>query len=163
MNWLDIVIVAIVVFSALFGVVRGFAREALALLGWVLAVWVALEFSPGLSELMQSAINVDSLRFMVAFTLLFVITLVLAAVVNHLISNTVRKSALNGTDRGLGLIFGLLRGVVLVAVLTWLATFTTFPNQPAWKDAALAGYFEQLSGWMRGSIPPSLAKKLGYQ
>ncbi len=162
MNWLDISIVVIVVLSALFGLVRGFAREALALLGWVLSVWVALQFSPGLSELMKSVITVDSLRFILAFTLLFVVTLLFAAVINHLISSSVRKSSLSGTDRSLGVLFGILRGVVLVAVLTWTVGFTTLPQQATWKHAVLVGYFEQLAMWMRGSIPPALARKLGY-
>lgn len=161
MNWLDLMIVVIVFLSALFGLFRGFAREALALLGWMIAIWIALEFAPGLSELLQSAITIDSLRYMVAFTLLFVVTLVIAAVINHLVSSKVRKSSLNGTDRSLGGLFGVLRGVVLVAVLTWTVGFTTLPQQTTWKQAILVSYFEQLAVWMRGSIPPALARKLG--
>jgi membrane protein required for colicin V production len=163
MNAIDVAILIIIALSALIGVARGFVREALALGGWVVAVWVALEFSPGLSELMKEIISIDSLRFVTAFLVLFLSTLVLAAVLNHLISHTVKKSALKGTDRALGVLFGLVRGVVLVAVLAWVAGFTKLPQMPPWTDALLAGHFTTMSGWMRAMLPPDLGKRLGYE
>lgn len=163
MNWIDITILVVIVLSALLGVVRGFVREALSLAGWALATWVALEFSPGLSSLMAGAITLDSLRFVIAFLLLFIATLILAAVLNHLISQTVRKSSASGADRAAGALFGLLRGVVIVAVLIWLAGFTKLPHDVPWKQSVLAGYFEDVAGWMRGMVPADIGKKLGYE
>lgn len=163
MNWIDFTILGIVALSALIGLVRGFVREALSLAGWALATWVALEFSPGLSNLMSAAITLDSLRFVIAFLVLFIAALVLAAVLNHLISSTVRKSAMSGADRGAGAMFGLLRGVVIVAVLVWLAGFTKLPLDLPWKQSFLAGYFQDISGWMRGMVPADIGKKLGYE
>lgn len=163
MNWIDITILVVIALSALLGLVRGFVREALSLAGWAVATWVALEFSPGLSNLMASAITLDSLRFVIAFLLLFIATLVLAAVLNHLVSQTVRKSTLSGADRGAGALFGVLRGVVIVAVLIWLAGFTKLPHELPWKQSVLAGYFEDISGWMRNMVPANLVKKLGYE
>lgn len=163
MNWLDITILVIIALSALFGVTRGLVREALSLGGWMLATWVALEFSPRLSDLMTSAISIVSLRFILAFVILFIVTLIVAALVSHLISQTVRKSSLNGTDRALGGLFGVLRGVVLVAVLIWLAGFTKLPHQAGWKQSLLADHFEQVAGWMRTMIPANIGKKFGYE
>ena len=162
MSWLDIAILAVIALSALFGVTRGLVREALSLGGWVLATWVALEFSPRLSDAMVSAISIVSLRFFLAFVLLFIVTLVLAAIVSHLISQTVRKSSLSGTDRALGGLFGVMRGVVLVAVLIWLAGFTKLPQQVSWRQSMLVGYFEQTAGWMRTMVPENIGKKFGY-
>jgi len=163
MNWLDIAILVVIALSALFGVTRGLVREALSLGGWVLATWVALEFSPWLSDLMAAAITIVSLRFFVAFVLLFIVTLVLAAILNHLISQAVRKSSLSGTDRALGGLFGLLRGVVLIGVLVWLAGFTKLPHQMGWEHSKLASYFEQTVGWARSMVPANIGKKFGYE
>ena len=163
MNWLDIAILVVIGLSALFGVTRGLVREALSLGGWVLASWVALEFSPRLADAMASAITIVSLRFFLAFVILFIVTLVAAALLNHLISQTVRKSSLSGTDRALGGLFGVLRGVVIVAVLVWLAGFTKLPHQMGWEHSRLAGHFEQAAGWMRTLLPANIGKKFGYE
>ncbi len=162
MNWLDVSIVTIVLVSALVGVIRGFARESLALLGWVTSIWLALVVSPRLAEMTHKLITVDTLRYMLCFTFVFVVTLALAAVANHWLSGKVRKSSLNGTDRSLGVLFGVLRGVVLVVVLTWMAAFTTLPTSTSWKEASLVRHFESLSVWLSGYLPPTLANKLGY-
>lgn len=163
MNWLDIAILVVIALSALFGVTRGLVREALSLGGWVLATWVALEFSPRLSDAMASAISIVSLRFFLAFVMLFIVTLVLAALLNHLISQTVRKSSLSGIDRALGGLFGVLRGVIIVTVLIWLAGFTKLPHETGWKHSMLVGRFEQVTGWMRTIMPANLGKKFGYE
>ena len=162
MSWLDIAILAVIALSALFGVTRGLVREALSLGGWVLATWVALEFSPRLSDAMATGISIVSLRFILAFLILFIATLVIAALLSHLISQTVRKSSLSGTDRALGGLFGVLRGVVLVVVLIWLAGFTKLPQQASWQQSMLVGHFEKTAGWMRTMIPPNIGKKFGY-
>ncbi len=163
MNWLDIAIVAVIALSALFGVTRGLVREALSLGGWVLAAWIALEFSPRLSDAMTAAISIVSLRFILAFVILFIVTLVLAALLSQLIAQTVRKSSLSGTDRALGGLFGVLRGVVVVVVLIWLAGFTRLPHQMGWQQSMLASYFEQTVGWARTLVPANLGKKFGYE
>lgn len=163
MNWLDILILVVIALSALFGVTRGLVREALSLGGWVLSTWVALEFSPWLSTTLASVISIVSLRFFLAFVLLFIVTLVLAAILNNLISQAVRKSSLNGTDRALGGLFGMLRGVVLVGVLVWLAGFTKLPHQMGWQHSKLASYFEHTVGWARNMVPANVVKKFGYE
>lgn len=163
MNWLDVSILVVIALSALFGATRGLVREALSLGGWVLAIWVALEFSPRLSDAMLSVISIVSLRFFLSFVLLFIVTLVLAALLSNLISQKVRKSSLNGTDRALGGLFGVMRGVVVVAVLIWLAGFTKLPHQMGWERSKLASYFEQTVGWARTMVPANVGKKFGYE
>jgi membrane protein required for colicin V production len=100
---------------------------------------------------------------MAAFCVLFVVTLVLAAVLNRIASAAVRKSSMSGTDRALGALFGLLRGVVIVVVLVWLAGFTKFPHGTEWKQSILVSYFEGAAQWMRSAVPPEWAAKLKYE
>lgn len=163
MHWLDIAILFIVALSAIIAVVRGFVHEALALAGWVVSVWVALYFSPALADRIATWITIPSLRFMAAFCGLFVVTLILSAVLNRVVSAAVRKSALSGTDRALGALFGLLRGFVIVVVLVWLAGFTKFPHGASWRQSFLVGYFESLAEWMRDAVPPAWKAKLKYE
>ena len=156
MIWVDIVIPSIIAISALFSVMRGFVKEALSLLGWVTAFWIALTFSKDLADLFLVGISTPSLRMVVAFTILFVVTLVIAALVNHLAAQLVRKTGLTGTDRMIGMIFGVARGAVVVSVLVLLAGFTTMTQDAWWQESALIDVFHELALWLRYTVAPEL-------
>ena len=157
MNWVDCAILAVIVLSALISLFRGFMREALSLIGWVAAVWVALTFARFLAPSLSGLISVPSLRLAAAFMLLFVAALVLAAVVNYLVAKLVQKTGLAGSDRMLGIVFGAARGVVIVAVLVLLAELTTVPQDPWWRESMLLKHFEVLAAGIRDVLPTDLA------
>jgi membrane protein required for colicin V production len=157
MIWVDYAILAIIAVSALISVLRGFVREALSLVAWILAFWVALSFAPVASEYLAPYIQTPSVRTMAAFGLLFVVVLLLAALVNNLAVKLVKSTGLSGTDRMLGVIFGVARGVVIVAVLVLLAGLTPAPSDPWWKESLFIEHFQQMAIWMRGFLPPDIA------
>lgn len=158
MLWIDFVIIGIIALSAIISVVRGFVKEVLSLVAWVLAFWVALTFSPHLSVFLSAYIATPSVSLFTAFAVLFVVTLILAALVNHLIAALVEKTGLSGTDRMLGVIFGLLRGVAIVTLLILLAAATPMPNDLWWQNAMLIEHFEQLAIWAKQFLPVGLAQ-----
>lgn len=157
MIWVDVVIPAIIVISALFSLVRGFVREALSLAGWIAAFWVALTFSQALADAFFSGISAPSVRIVVAFTLLFVLTLIITAVINRFAAGLVKKTGLTGTDRMIGMLFGIARGVVLVAMVVLLAGLTPMAQDPWWQDSKLIGVFEELANWLRHTVAPEIA------
>jgi membrane protein required for colicin V production len=157
MVWVDFVIPVIITISAGISLVRGFVREALSLAGWIAAFWVALRFSNSLAELFLRSITIPSLRIIIAFTILFVLTLILSTLINHLASHLVDKTGLTGTDRLIGMIFGVARGGVLVAMLVLLAGLTTLPKDPWWRESVMIGYFEQLAIWLQTTVAPEIA------
>ena len=159
MVWVDFFIPVIILISALFSLMRGFVREALSLLGWVAAFWIALRFANTLAELFLSSITIPSIRIVVAFTILFVLTLILAALINHLASHVVERTGLTGTDRMIGVIFGIARGAVVVSILVLLAGLTTIPEDPWWEESVMIGHFEQLAIWLQSTVAPELAEK----
>ena len=152
MIWVDIVIVGIIVLSALFSLIRGFVREALSLAGWLASFWVALTFAGDLAELFLSEISTPSLRVAVAFTILFVLTLVIMALINKLAGQLVKKSGLTGTDRMIGMIFGVIRGALIVSVLVLLAGFTTMPQDSWWQESVLIDVFHEFAIWLRYTL-----------
>ena len=162
MIWVDIVIPGIIIISALISLMRGFVREALSLIGWLAAFWVALTFSAPLAQEFLMSIGIPSVRMVVAFILLFVVTLVLTAIVNRLAGQLVKRTGLSGTDRMIGMVFGIARGVVLVAVLVMMAGMTTLPQDPWWQESQLIGVFEQLAVWLQHNVAPEIADTLGY-
>ncbi len=144
MNWADWTIVAILVLSALISIMRGFVKEALSLATWVAAILIAMIFSERLALLLVDHIDTPSLRELVAFALLFIATLLVGAMVNYLISALVRVTGLSGTDRLLGMCFGLARGVVIVMALLILLPGMVPVNEDAWwhESRLIPGFLE---------------------
>ncbi len=162
MNWVDYGIVGLIGLSALISLMRGFVREALSLAGWILALWVALTFTRELAERLPPSLSVPSVRLAVAFLALFLAALLLTALVNFLAVQLVEKTGLSGTDRMLGVLFGVARGAVIVAILVLLAGFTALPRDPWWGGSLLLPEFQQLALWIRGFLPPDIAAQIRY-
>ncbi|ADE16162.1 Colicin V production protein [Nitrosococcus halophilus Nc 4] len=161
--WVDYLIIGIVFISGVISLARGFVRETLSLAAWVLAFWVALGFSPQVAEQLTELISVPpSLRLVIAFFLLLLLTLLLAGIVNYLIVKLVQTTGLTGTDRMLGVIFGITRGVAIVTVLVLLAGMTPIPQDPWWRDSQLLNYFQGLALWARSFMPPDIAGHIQF-
>lgn len=119
----DAVVAVIVVLSAVLAYSRGFVREAMAIVGWVGAAILAFVMAPSVQPLVKEipVLNkflADSceLSIIAAFAATFAAGLVLASLFTPLFSSVVQRSALGGLDQGLGFLFGVLRGAVLVGV-----------------------------------------------
>ena len=162
MIWVDYGILIIVALSALISVMRGFVREALSLAAWVAAFWVAFAFHQHLAALFINHIETPSIRLISAFALLFVVTLVICAIINSLIAQLVKKTGLSGTDRMLGVLFGIARGAVVVAILALLAGLTPLPADPWWKESIFIVHFQSMAIWLQQFLPPDIAKNFQY-
>lgn len=162
MAWLDIVIIAIVMLSAMISLVRGFVREAFSLAIWVLAFWVSWSFFRDLEVPLREWIGSPTARLGIAFGLLMIATLAVGGLVNYLIVQLVERTGMSGTDRLIGMVFGAARGVLLVAVLVLLAGLTSLPQEGWWMKSELVGYFEELAFWLRELLPPELAERFRY-
>ncbi|MCP1727096.1 membrane protein required for colicin V production [Natronospira proteinivora] len=160
MVWVDYVIVALVVLSSLISLMRGFVKEALSLATWILAFWVALTFTDMVDAWLAGHIETPSLRVLVAFSALFIVTLVLGAMANHFVSLAVKKTGLSGTDRMIGVLFGLARGVVVVAALVLLGMLTELNHDPWWGESTFIPLIEPISAWMAGFLPENLVQDL---
>jgi membrane protein required for colicin V production len=162
MNWADIAILTIIGISALISLFRGFVREALSLVAWVVAFWIALTFTDQAADLLIETVSIPSVRRVIAFIGLLVVTLIATGIINHLIGKLIDKTGLSGTDRMLGLVFGVIRGVAIVGVLVILAGLTRVPQDPWWKEAVLMQHFEELAVLVIGFLPPDLVKHFSY-
>jgi membrane protein required for colicin V production len=120
---IDGVVAAVIVLSSILAYSRGLVREVMAILGWVGAAVLAFIFAPAAQPLVKELPVVgkflsDSCELSIigAFAAVFAIGLILAALFTPLFSSVVQRSALGGIDQGLGFLFGVVRGVLLVAV-----------------------------------------------
>jgi membrane protein required for colicin V production len=162
MIWIDILIIAIIALSAIISLIRGFVQEALSLATWIAAFTLAwLLFRP-LSVKLSPWIDVPSIRLGVAFGLILIGVLILGAIINHFMKVLVTTTGLSGTDRMIGIFFGVARGAVMVAILVLLAGLTPFPNDPWWQESRLIPYFEEMALWLKGFLPSDIAANFHY-
>ena len=144
MNPLDIVILSVIGLSALISLVRGFAKEALSLVIWFGAFFIASQYYAKLAVYFTN-IQDEMVRNGAAIAALFISTLVVGALVNYVISQLVQKTGLSGTDRVLGVVFGGLRGVLIVSAgLFFMDAFTSFPDSQWWKGSQLVPEFSRV-------------------
>ena len=156
LNWADYAIIITILLSIVISLVRGFVREAMSLASWILALWVGITFSPALASLLEAFIKPPPLRMVVAFFILFAITLILGAIINFVICQFVKKTGLSGTDRMLGMVFGLGRGVILVALLLLVGGLSSLDNDSWWTTSVLIPKFSGMVTWIQGFLPDTL-------
>ena len=141
---------AIVVVSTLVSLRRGFVREALSLVAWVLAFVVSLKFSARLSIQMEGLITNEALRDVSAYVILFAATLMLGSLVNTLLAQIIRVTGLTSTDRALGTVFGLARGLVIVLVLVLVMQAVLQPDEQEFmRESRLLPHLAMVEEWAR--------------
>jgi membrane protein required for colicin V production len=160
MNWFDYAIIVALALSVLVGLWRGFIGEVMALVCWVLAFWVAWMFGPVLAEQFSASISVPSVRVMLGYAVCFIAVLIAGAIVSYLLRKLVSGSGLSGTDRLLGMVFGLVRGFALVVLVIVLMKFTPVIRDDWWQQSRMLPTFERSASWMTTLLPEAVAKYL---
>ncbi len=162
MNWVDFVFIGIIALSVLLSVWRGFFKEALALFTWIAALVVAFVFYEPTGDLLSGVVTSPTVRYVIGFAVLFLAVLVLGAVLTYLFGQLVTRTGLTGTDRALGVVFGLARGVVIVVLLVMLGGLTTLPQEQWWHESALMGRFQELAIWAKSFLPGAFGEHITY-
>ena len=147
LNWIDFALLGVIGLSTVISIIRGFVKEAISLVVWFSALFVASQFYPDVAVYFTS-ISDDFLRNGTAIAALFIVTLLVGSLVNYSIGQLVRVSGLSGTDRALGAVFGALRGVLIgCALLFFMDTFTPSSEASWWQDSLLIPEFSVIIEW----------------
>lgn len=137
---LDYVFLAILLVSALIGIVRGLIKEALSLLGWVAAVWLAVRYGAEGGRVVAGLIGDPDVRLWAGRLLVFIGALFAASLLTWLVAWLVRRTPVTGMDRALGLCFGLARGTLLVALVVYAVRAGGFETEPWYQKSKLLPY-----------------------
>lgn len=148
-NLFDWLILLVWVVSSIYGVVRGFAREALSILGWVSAFLLANTLADAVAGLGRNVIDEPTTRYLLGWMLTFAAVLLTFGVVAAFLSKQMRQPGFNIGNRLLGGIFGLLRGVIIVAAVSILLR-AALPdsNEDLLDSAVLMEPVEWVAEWI---------------
>jgi membrane protein required for colicin V production len=155
-NLTDYCILVVILISTLISLLRGFMREAISLVTWIVAFWCAFHFSNQLDSVLSPYISNATFRIISSCSIIFIIILIFGTMFNFLISLLVTKTGLSGTDRLLGMMFGLMRGVLLVAVILLFIATTAFSQETWFKNSQLIPQFKFIIVWLKSFLPDKL-------
>lgn len=158
----DLIVLSIVFISVVISLMRGFVKEALSLAGWLVALWVSMTFSSGMAEIFGNSIKDPTLRLLAAFVTLFILSLVVGAIINFFATQLVQRTGMSGVDRTIGVVFGLLRGVLLVTIIVMLLGLTTLPKESWWDESFFMFRFEAIATWLKDLLPNDIARYFKY-
>jgi membrane protein required for colicin V production len=162
MNWLDYTVLAVLVVSMVWSAIRGVVREIVSLGGWIIAFLAANLFAGPLSPHLPQAIPGDSLRTLIAFIAIFAVALILSALAGMLMSRLVTAIGLGALDKGLGALFGVARGAIVVLAAVLAAGLTSAPGQPWWKESMSGEPLKRAALALKPWLPDSFAQRLRY-
>jgi membrane protein required for colicin V production len=139
-NTADYLIIATVVISATVGLLRGLLREVIALMTWIVAAFVAWHFAGELEPHLGGLLAQDDVRPWAARVILFAAMLLLGTAIGAIVDHFVRLSLFRGVDRFFGLVFGLVRGVLIVGVAVIACETLRMDGESWWQESVLVPF-----------------------
>lgn len=162
MTGFDFVVLAILAVSGVLGLVRGLLKEVLSLVAYLLAFVAAIWWGPTVYAWLEPYIETTLLRMGVSYAAVFIIVLLGVGLVNMTLAALIRSTGLSPADHGLGGMFGLARGLLIVLALVAAGGYTPLPEEPWWKDAMFSHSAIEAIKHIKTWLPPSLATWLPY-
>ncbi len=160
MNYADIAILFVLGLSVIVGLLRGFVSEVWALACWIFAGWVAWYCGPFVETWLPQDFASPGLRLVMAYVGCFILVVIAGSLVGYLLRRLVSGSGLSGTDRLLGLVFGLARGIAIIVLLVLMLGFTPFHRDAWWQESRLMPTFESAATWVKAYLPAELSNYL---
>lgn len=161
MTVFDYSVVMVVAASLLLGMWRGVVGEIIALVAWILAFLAARAWGAELA-LWFSAIADPALRIVAGWVAVFVIVLIAMALLRLVVQSLLKALGMTVTDRLLGVMFGVARGLVIVLAFVAVGGMTSLPKEKWWSEAYFAAPLETAVLASRPWLPTDVAKRIRF-
>lgn len=159
----DLVLLAVIGLSMLFGLMRGFVGVVVSLVAWVLAGWASFHFGARIALMLAGGHGTPSTgQLFAGYGLSFLCVLLVVGVVGWLVRKLVKAVGLSGMDRMLGLALGAVRGGFVACLLVLLMGFTAMPREPGWRDSQVVPVLLPGAQLLRGLLPPWAARRVDF-
>jgi membrane protein required for colicin V production len=158
----DYLVLFILIASIVISTLRGLVREIMSLVSWIVAFVVANMYGGDLAPLLPNMVPGQALRLIVAFLILFIGVRLLMGLLMMAVDAAIKASGLSLADRGLGGLFGLARGIVIVLAGVMLAGMTDMPKQDFWKHALLSPIAETGARTVQPFLPADISRHVRF-
>jgi membrane protein required for colicin V production len=148
----DVLILVVLLGSTVIGALRGFVREAVSVVFWVLAVWGAWQFGPVIEPHLGGLLADPSIAPWVGRLVILVLILLVGWVAGMLLSYFTRSIGLGPLDRVIGVLFGIVRGMVLVGLMIIGGELLHMNQEDWWNRSKLVPYGETVGDWLRAMV-----------
>ncbi len=148
----DVLIVLVLLGSTIIGLLRGFVREAASLVFWIVAIWAAWKLGPFVEPHLGGLLADPNIAPWVGRLCVLILVLVVGWVVGMLLSYFTRSLGLGPMDRVIGLLFGMLRGMVLVGLIVIGGELLHLNHEEWWNRSKLVPYGETAGDWLRAMV-----------
>jgi len=148
----DVLILLVLLGSTLIGLLRGFVREAVSLAFWVVAIWAAWKFGPAVEPHLGGLLADPKIAPWVGRFVILMLVLLFGWLIGMLLSYLTRSMGLGPLDRAIGLLFGILRGTVLVGLMVIGAELLHLNQEDWWARSKLVPYGEIVGDWLRAMV-----------
>ena len=162
LNYVDVAVIAVLALSALLAFLRGFVREVLGIAAWVGAGFFAAWAHPYVIDRFHGWISNPDIADPVAYGAMFLICLIFLSIISGMVCSLVSGSMLSGLDRTVGMVFGIVRGIVMISFAYLVAGFVTPPEHwpPVVLQARSLPYFHASAELLAGLVPEEYRPKI---
>lgn len=157
---LDWILLAVLTASMLLGTSRGLVREVLSLAGWIAGFLLAQMFAPEVGQRLPMQGASEGLRYLAGFVVVFTAVLVATAMSGWVLQKLLSAVGLGILDRLLGAVFGALRGLIFLLVVTVIAGMTPLQETASWRQSEGAQRLTQLLHFLKPVLPADFGKYL---
>lgn len=152
-NGFDMVLCTIIFISTLISIVRGFIKETLSLLSWLLAFYVAYQFFESVADLFAPYLSNATVRAGIAFVGLFIVSVIGLSLLSYGLGKVIKVTGLKGIDTSLGALFGVARGVLIVNLVLIVGSMLSLTSYIWWRQSFLVDKFTPQVVWLKQNLP----------
>lgn len=162
MTIFDYLVLFVLICSIVISTLRGLVKEILSLLSWIVSFVIANAYGEDLAGWLPDMVPGNVTRLIVAFLALFIGVRLLMMLLTMAIDALIKAAGLTLADRGLGGLFGLGRGLVIVLAVVLVCGMTAIPQQPFWKEALLSPLAETAARTVKPFLPGDMARHVQF-
>ena len=162
MTAFDLAIGGVVALAALIAFLRGIVRSLIGLAAWIAGFVAGIAFAPVVARVFPAFPEYPLLPYALAFVLIFILAIVAGAILAWPLHAVIHKAGLGFVDRGLGFVFGVARGALLILAFVLVGGLTPLPDREWWQNSWLAPPFEVAALSLRSWLPPAWDERLRY-
>ena len=152
-SYYDIIFFGIISFSAILAFIRGGVAEILSLSVWFIAFWVMYRFGGAMDKFIPASITNHLIRSVIVFIVSFIIIAIIITIIKKLLANVISAIGLGGLNYLIGILFGIVRGILICALLVIVIKVLNFDNSNSFQKSKLYPVLEPVVSFIVNAIP----------